>query len=81
MCLKSEAPEDLLAAIEASPKARAMYATLSAQNRFSLTFRTMAMRTEGGHKKKIRVFVEILERGETIHPNAKPRSASTKRKR
>lgn len=79
----SEAPEDLLAAIEASPKARAMYATLSAQNRFSLTFRTMSLKTEEGRKKKIRAFVEMLERGETIHPNgkAKPRAASTSRKR
>ena len=66
---KAEAPKDLLAAIEASPKARAMYATLSAQNRFSLTFRTMSLKTEEGRKKKIRAFVEMLERGETIHPN------------
>jgi len=68
---KGEAPEDLLAAIEASPKARAMYATLSAQNRFSLTFRTTAMKTEEGRKKKIRAFVEMLERGETIYPQSK----------
>lgn len=80
---KSEAPKDLLAAIEASPKARAMYATLSAQNRFSLTFRTMSLKTEQARKKKIRAFVEMLERGETIHPNdkGKPRRASTLRKR
>ena len=64
----NEAPEDLLAAIEASPKARAMYATLSAQNRFSLTFRTMSLKTDEARKKKIRAFVEMLERGETIHP-------------
>ncbi len=68
---KGEAPADLVAAIEASPKARAMYATLSAQNRFSLTFRTMAMKTEEGRKKKIRDLVAMLERGETIHPNGK----------
>ncbi len=78
---KSEAPKDLLAAIEASPKARAMYATLSAQNRFSLTFRTMSLKTEEARKKKIRAFVEMLERGETIHPNGRPRPASTSRKR
>ena len=67
----SEPPKDLLAAIEASPKARAMYATLSAQNRFSLTFRTMSLKTEAGRKKKIRDLVEMLERGETIHPNGR----------
>ena len=80
---KSEVPKDLLAAFEASPKARAMYATLSAQNRFSLTFRTMSLKTEEGRKKKIRAFVEMLERGETIYPNGKgkPRPAPTSRKR
>ena len=81
--MKSAAPKDLLAAIEASPKARAMYATLSAQNRFALTFRTVSLKTEEGRKKKIRAFVEMLERGETIHPNGngKPRRASPSRKR
>jgi len=60
-----------------------MYATLSAQNRFSLTFRTMSLKTEEGRKKKIRAFVEMLERGETIHPNGKgdSRPAPTSRKR
>lgn len=80
---KSAAPKDLLAAIEASPKARAMYATLSAQNRFSLAFRTMSLKTEDGRKRKIRAFVEMLERGETVHPHGqgKPRPSSTSRKR
>lgn len=80
---KSEPPEDLLAAIAASPKARAMYATLSAQNRFSLTFRTMSLKTEEGRKNKIRELVEMLARGETIHPNGKgkPRPASSRRSR
>lgn len=68
---KTEAPEDLLAAIRAVPKARAMYATLSAQNRFSLTFRTLSMKTAAGRQKKIAAFVEMLARGETIHPNGR----------
>lgn len=65
----TEAPPELLAAINASPKARAMYATLSAQNRFALTFRVLALKTEANRKKKIAAFVEMLERGETIWPN------------
>jgi uncharacterized protein YdeI (YjbR/CyaY-like superfamily) len=67
----SKAPPDLLAAIGASPKARAMYETLSAQNRFALTFRTLGMKTEAGRAKKIAAFVAMLERGETLHPNGK----------
>jgi uncharacterized protein YdeI (YjbR/CyaY-like superfamily) len=72
---KSEVPEDLLAAIEAEPEAAAFYRTLSAQNRFSLTFRTMSMKTEAGRKKKIAGFVEMLKRGETIYPQGKGKTA------
>ena len=73
---KTEAPPELLAAVRARPKARAMYAKLSAQNRFALTFRVLALRTEAGRKKRIAAFVEMLERGETIHPNTAPRQVS-----
>lgn len=69
----NEAPADLLAAIRATPKAQAMYETLNAQNRFSLTFRTLAMKTEAGRKKKIETFVAMLARGETIYPNGASR--------
>ncbi|AKU95501.1 putative periplasmic membrane protein [Labilithrix luteola] len=65
----NEAPPDLLEAIRAEPKALAMYETLSSQNRFALTFRTMSMKTEAGRKKKIEGFVAMLKKGETIHPN------------
>lgn len=61
-------PDDLQVAIEADPKARAMLATLSAQNRFALAFRTHNMKTEAGRKKKIETFVAMLRRGETIYP-------------
>lgn len=65
---KSEAPADLLAAIKAEPRAAAMYETLSSQNRFALTFRTLAMKTEAGRAKKIAGFVEMLKKGETFYP-------------
>ena len=64
-------PEDLQAAIDAEPKARAMLAKLSAQNRFALAFRTHNMKTPAGRAKKIRGFVEMLKRGETIYPQAR----------
>lgn len=64
-------PGDLQAAIDAAPKARAMLAKLSAQNRFALAFRTQNMKTEVGRKKKIETFVAMLKRGETIHPQGK----------
>ena len=63
-----EVPTDLLAAIEAEPKALAMYKVLTAQNRFALTFRVHNLKTAAGREKKIKTFVEMLKRGETIYP-------------
>jgi uncharacterized protein YdeI (YjbR/CyaY-like superfamily) len=64
-------PPDLQAAIDAEPKAKAMLAKLSAQNRYSLAFRTHNMKTQAGRRKKIAAFVAMLKRGETIHPQRK----------
>jgi uncharacterized protein YdeI (YjbR/CyaY-like superfamily) len=64
-------PADLQAAIDAEPRAKAMLAKLSAQNRFALAFRTHNMKTETGRKKKIETFVAMLKRGETIYPQGK----------
>ena len=64
-------PDDLQAAVDAEPKAKAMLAKLSAQNRFALAFRTHNMKTEAGRKKKIAAFVEMLKRGETIYPQGR----------
>lgn len=63
--------DDLQAAIDAEPKAKAMLAKLSAQNRFALAFRTHNMKTEAGRQKKIATFVAMLKRGETIYPQGK----------
>jgi len=67
----AEMPADLQAAIEAVPMASATFAGLSAQNRFALIFRVNNLKTEAGRRKRIAAFVEMLERGETIHPQKK----------
>ena len=64
----SELPADLKAAIDAEPEAKAVLERLSSQNRFALAFRLGNMKTEAGRKRKIAAFVEMLKRGETIHP-------------
>lgn len=64
-------PDDLQAAIDAEPEAKAMLGKLSAQNRFALAFRTHNMKTEAGRRKKIETFVAMLKRGETIYPQGK----------
>jgi uncharacterized protein YdeI (YjbR/CyaY-like superfamily) len=63
--------DDLQAAIDAEPKAKRMLSTLSVQNRFALAFRVHNTKTVAWRKKKIAAFVEMLKRGETIHPQGK----------
>lgn len=69
--IKMDPPQDLLDAIKASPKAQALYETLSSQNRFAMTFRTINLKTKAARARKIAGFVEMLERGETIYPQGK----------
>jgi uncharacterized protein YdeI (YjbR/CyaY-like superfamily) len=61
-------PDDLMAAIRASPRATSTLATLSRANIFALAFRTNSMKTPAGRAKKIATLVAMLERGETIIP-------------
>ncbi|HMJ55367.1 MAG TPA: YdeI/OmpD-associated family protein [Polyangiaceae bacterium] len=59
-------PDDLRAAIEASPRARKTFKTLGRQDLFALAFRTNSMKTASGRAKKIAALVAMLARGETI---------------
>lgn len=64
----AEVPEDLQAAIDAEPEARALFLELTSQNRFALIHRTNALKTETGRRKKIADLVAMLKRGETPYP-------------
>jgi uncharacterized protein YdeI (YjbR/CyaY-like superfamily) len=64
-----EMPADLVAAIEADPRARATFARLNAQNRFALAFRLGRLKTEAARRRKLEEFVAMLARGGTIHPS------------
>lgn len=64
-------PEDLRAAIEASPKARRKFRTLGRMNLFALAYRTSNMKTPAGRARKIAALVAMLERGETIVPEGR----------
>ena len=63
------APDDLIAAIDANPKARAMYDTLNSQNRYALSFRLSQIKTDSVRANRVKEFVAMLARGETIYPN------------
>ncbi|MFJ6024909.1 YdeI family protein [Brevundimonas sp. NPDC092305] len=67
----STVPDDLQAAIDADPKAKTFFETLTAQNRFALIFRLNALKTEAGRQKRIAATVDMLRRGETVYPQGK----------
>ena len=56
-------PDDLRAAIDASRRARKAFRVLNKQKLFALAFRTNAMKTASGRKKKIEELVKLLEKG------------------
>ncbi len=66
-------PDDLMAAINADPRARATFATLGKMNLFALAFRTSNMKTAAGRTKKIAELVAMLARGEAIVPERSDR--------
>lgn len=64
-------PDDLQAALDASPAAKAFFATLTSQNRYAILFRTHTARKPETRAKRIREFIAMLERGETVYPQKK----------
>ena len=61
-------PDDLQAALNASPAAAAFFATLTSQNRFAILFRIGNVTRAETRARKVTEFVAMLERGETIYP-------------
>jgi uncharacterized protein YdeI (YjbR/CyaY-like superfamily) len=64
---RAEPPPDLQAALEASPKAAAFFATLKGANRYALIYRVLDAKRPETRAKRISDFVAMLERGERLH--------------
>ena len=60
-------PDDLAAALAASPKAAAFFTTLTSQNRYAILYRVEEAKRPETRARRIEKFVGMLERGETIH--------------
>ena len=71
----SEVPEDLQTALIANPAAQAMFVTLTSANRYAVLYRIGSAKKPETRARRISQFVEMLARGETIHPQG-PRSSS-----
>ena len=65
---KSTVPPDLQAALDGSPKAKAFFATLNGTNRYAILFRTQTAKKPETRAKRIKQFVEMLEKGEKLYP-------------
>jgi uncharacterized protein YdeI (YjbR/CyaY-like superfamily) len=61
-------PADLQKALDEHPKAKAFFATLNSQNRYSILFRLKQLKREETKKKRIGEYIVMLEKHETIYP-------------
>lgn len=60
-------PDDLKAALDAAPKARAFFDTLVGANRYAILYRVQTAKRPETRAARIAKFVAMCERGETIH--------------
>ncbi|HLH14793.1 MAG TPA: YdeI/OmpD-associated family protein [Solirubrobacteraceae bacterium] len=63
-----EVPDDLERALAAEPEAKATFARLSGQNRYAILYRLQTARTPATRARRLAQYVEMLARGETLHP-------------
>jgi uncharacterized protein YdeI (YjbR/CyaY-like superfamily) len=61
-------PDDLAAALQADPDAANNFATLDSGNRYAILYRIADAKRPETRAKRIRQFVEMLARGERLHP-------------
>lgn len=69
-------PEDFQTALNASKKAQKCFDNLDRANRYAVLFRIQTAKKAETRARKIREFVEMLERNETIHQPRKARQPS-----
>ncbi|HSN02422.1 MAG TPA: YdeI/OmpD-associated family protein [Acidimicrobiales bacterium] len=63
-----EVPGDLLAALEANPRAKAAFEDLTSASRYSILYRIGLAKRAETRARRIGQFVERLDRGESIRP-------------
>ena len=64
---RASVPDDLQAALDRNPKAKAFFATLNSLNRYAIVFRVHNAKKPETRAKRIQQFVAMLERHEKIH--------------
>ena len=64
----AEVPEDLANVLATNPRARAAFLKLTSANRYSILYRIESAKKIETRARRIEKFVDMLARGETIHP-------------
>ena len=64
----STVPEDFQAALHKNKKARDFFAGLNSANRYAILFRIQTAKKPETRDRRIRQFIEMLERGEKLYP-------------
>ena len=63
----AQTPDDLQRELDSNPAAREFFATLSSANRYAIVYRLNDAKKPETRERRLRRFVAMLERGETIH--------------
>jgi len=63
-----QVPDDLAAALAGEPTARAMFDVLTSQNRYAVLLRIGGLKSADARARRIKAYVAMLARGETIYP-------------
>jgi len=72
----AKVPEDFQAALDGNARAHEFFRGLDSANRYAMLFRIQTVKKAETRARKIREFVEMLERNETIHEPRKGRAQS-----
>jgi uncharacterized protein YdeI (YjbR/CyaY-like superfamily) len=73
-------PDDLATALRSNPRAEAKFQTLTSANRYSILYRVRSAKKAETRARRIEQFVEMLARGETLHPQGRRSPEQTRRR-
>jgi uncharacterized protein YdeI (YjbR/CyaY-like superfamily) len=64
---KAQVPPDFQRELDRKPRAKAFFETLSRINRYAIIWRLQTAKTPETRAQRVRTFLEMLEKGETLH--------------
>ncbi len=77
---KASVPDDLQAALEANPQAKSFFSALNSVNRYAILYRVHDAKKPETRVARIEKYVQMLTKGETIHPMNIKKAAAKKTK-